>query len=836
MPVRIFTRKISLLILLLLPILLSAQYKQDYSQAEIREQIEKLGTAATILYVAAHPDDENTSLISYFSNKEHYVTNYLSMTRGDGGQNLIGPEISELLGVIRTQELLAARRIDGGFQHFTRTNDFGYSKNAEETLEIWNRDEALADVVWTIRKTRPDVIINRFDHKTSGRTHGHHTSSAILAVEAFDLAGDPTAFPEQLKYVDVWQPKRIFFNTSWWFYGSIDNFRKANKTRTDSLNIGVYLPNLGLSNSEISALSRSMHKCQGFGRAGTRGEDYDYLEFIKGDEDVSAGFMTGINTDLNRIDPSGKLTAIYTQIKNQFDIANPSACISSIIKFMDALDLVEDTHWKEIKYNQAKDLLKNLTGLFIMASSRTAEYTPGDSLDLNMEIIARNFGGIKIRNLSLVGENLLSDAFPLENNITFKSNYTVKIPETTDYTTPYWLNEPWSIGMYTVKDQKLRGKAENDAALHVNVDLEINGKIISYEFPVIFNKPDPVKGEIFQPLAIVPAITMNIDQPVYVYSDNTAKSILVHLKAWKENLSGSLNIRVPEGWIVKGNPGNISFQSAGDERQVDIELIPPAFPSEGYVELEFVTMNGKYNKRLDVIDYDHIPRQYVLRHSASKVVKLDLKKEGELIGYIEGAGDRIPFALRQMGYEVRTLTDKEILADDLEEYDAIITGVRAYNTNERISAYQPHLLKYVENGGTLLVQYNTSRGLIVEDIGPYPMQLSHERVTEEDAEVRFLAPEHPALNYPNKITEKDFENWVQERGLYFATTWDSRYTALFSAHDKGEPDRNGGTLIAEYGKGYYIYSGYSWFRELPAGVSGAYRIFANLVSLKNNAD
>lgn len=820
------------LFLLVLPILNYAQFNQTYSQAEIADQIEKLGKAANVLYVAAHPDDENTSLISYFSNKEHYTTNYLSLTRGDGGQNLIGTEIRELLGVIRTQELQAARRIDGGVQYFTRANDFGFSKNADETLEIWDREKVLADVVWTIRKTRPDIIINRFDHNSNGKTHGHHTSSAILSVEAFDLAADPTAFPEQLQYVKPWQAKRMFFNTSWWFYGSIENFRKANKTRTDSLNIGIYLPNLGTSNSEISARSRSMHKCQGFGRAGTRGEDFDYLEFIKGDYSESGNLMDGVNTSLDRLDSSGKLHTVFNKIKESFNVEAPAITIKYLLEFMEEAGKIQDLQWREIKLKQAEELLKNISGLFLMASAEKPAYTPGDSAVVELEVIARNYSGITISGVKHNGRILNPAHVNLDQNIRNKSSFSLKIPADIAYTSPYWLNESWTEGMYSVSDQEMRGIAENNSALSLQVELLFNESKIIYDVPVIYNASDPVKGEIFQPLAILPGITMNIESPVYVYSNMKSKSIIVNLKAWKDDLRGNLTVALPEGWHLQGIPEDIEFKHAGDEKQLSLTLTPPAEASEGFLRLAFNAEGTVYNQRVDVIDYDHIPKQYVLQESTSKIVKIDLEIVGNKIGYIDGAGDQIPFALRQMGYEVISLGDKEILSGNLDDYDAIVTGIRAYNTNERIATYQAHLLDYVKNGGTLVVQYNTSRGLLIDEIGPYPIQLSHERVTEEDAAVRFINPSHPVLNYPNKIIQSDFDNWVQERGLYFATTWDERYSPILSAHDKGEPDRKGGMLITQYGKGYYVYTGYSWFRELPAGVSGAYRIFANLVSLK----
>ncbi len=823
----------TLLLYFFTPVSGVAQIQQNFSVSEIKEQIAALGTAGSVLYVAAHPDDENTRLISYFSNKKHYRTSYLALTRGDGGQNLIGPEIRELLGIIRTQELLAARRVDGGYQYFSRANDFGYSKNPTETLHIWDKQKVLADVVWVMRKTRPDIIINRFNANSAGETHGHHTASAMLSVEAFNLAGDSNAFPEQLKYVDVWQPKRIFFNTSWWFYGSKEKFAEADKSNMTTINIGSYLPILGESNTEISARSRSMHKSQGFGRMGRRGDRLSYIELINGPNVKNNDPMSGINTSLSRIDPSGKLEEAYKQFKSEFNIYQPKKSIDNLLAIIDILNNLEASYWQKIKLNQAHKLLKNISGLYIMAAAEYASYTPGDSIEINIELIARNTDNVNLQSIVYQGNIIYNIKQNLKQNIDWKHSFDLKVPENIEYTSPYWLREPWTIGMYTVKDQQMRGKAENGPALYVDIKVAYDGKAVNYQWPVIFHSPDQVKGEIKQPLAIVPAVTMNIEQPVYVFSNNDSKPVSILLKSWKDDVQGRLEVSLPDGWTVKGVPAAIKLNDKGSEKRILLHLNPPAQAAEGKLKVSFVTDEGRFHKRMDIIDYPHIPNQYVLRNSESKIVKLDLKTAGNLIGYIEGAGDQIPFALKQMGYKVHNLTDAEILGDKLSQYDAIVTGVRAYNTNPRIKVYQPHLLKYVRNGGTLIVQYNKTRSLNIDNIGPYPITLSHERVTEEHAEVRFLQPESPILNYPNKITSKDFEGWVQERGLYFATKWDKHYTPILAAHDKGEPDRKGGMLLARYGKGYYVYTGYSWFRELPAGVSGAYRIFANLVSLGN---
>lgn len=828
-----FNRVFIFIAIFISPAIVKCQYDQNYSATEIKGQIDALGQVASVLYIAAHPDDENTRLISYYSNVKHYRTSYLSLTRGDGGQNLIGPELRELLGVIRTQELLAARRIDGGNQYFTRANDFGYSKNAEETLRIWDKQKILADVVWAIRKTRPDIIINRFNAHSSGETHGHHTSSAILSLKAFELAGDSTAFPKQLKYVDTWQPKRIFFNTSWWFYGSKEKFKKADKSRMVTVDVGAYIPSMGESNTEIAARSRSMHKSQGFGLEGERGQHPEYLEFLKGKPLTGPDPMSGIPTSLNRLDPSGRLLAAYMELKRNFSVVNPEESITNTLNFIAVLSGLEDSYWKGKKMQEAKLILKNLAGIFVMASTSQPAYTPGDSVAVELEIISRNYEDVSVENIVFNGSDMLSGTYNLELNKDWIDTLVIKIPNDEKYTSPYWLRHDWTINMYTVENQQLIGLPENKPALFIQVQVKIAGKALSYDFPVIYQSPDQVKGEIRQSLAIVPEITMNIDRSTIIFSTDEPQVVSVNVKAWQDGIEGVLKIDVPDGWEVIGLPGKLTFAEAGQEKRIAFKLIPPEEASQGYLKASFKTDKEDYKKRMDMIDYNHIPKQYILRPSEVKVVKLDLETRGQLIGYIEGAGDKIPQALEQMGYEVKFLGKNEILTDNLTHYDAIVTGIRAYSSNELMPIYQPHLMKYVKNGGTLIVQYTTTRGLLMDQIGPYPFTLSHERVTDENAEVHFLQPDSPILNYPNNITQEDFKGWIQERGLYFATKWDKRYIPILGAHDKGEPERKGGMLLAHYGKGYYVYTGYSWFRELPAGVPGAFRIFANLVSLGN---
>ena len=825
-----------ILLVLMLPLLMRGQAPERWTATEIYQGIEKLNFLGSALYVAAHPDDENQRLIAYLANEYNAEMAYLSLTRGDGGQNLIGPEIRELLGVIRTQELLGARRIDGGRQMFTRANDFGYSKHPDETLEIWQREEVLGDVVWAIRKWQPDVIINRFDHESAGRTHGHHTSSAILSYEAFDLAGDPEAYPEQLNYLDPWQPRRLFFNTSWWFYGSREAFAKADKTNLMSVDIGVYYPMRGKSNNEIAAEARSMHKCQGFGATLQRGTQQEYLKLLKGDMPAQKeDLFQGINTTWSRVKGGEVVGAILDQALENFTFEQPYKVVSYLLDARKAMDGVEEGYWKRVKSKELDELILACMGMYVEATAEDYSATPGEMIELTMEAINRS--PVTARLKSVTYEPVMADttlALELENNQQYEFYKKLELPNDMSYTNPYWLNEEGSLGMYKVEDQQLRGLPETPRALQVAFHLEIEGMPMTVIRDVVYKETKPSQGETYRPFEVTPPVFANIAEKVYVFAGDEPQEVAVRVRAGKDEVKGQLSLSLPEGW--RAEPAKAAFEIAAKsgEQVVTFMLYSPAEQSEGRIQAVATLDNGKaYTKGLNVIAYDHIPTQTVMLENSAKVVKVDIATAGKQIGYIMGAGDEIPNSLEQIGYEVTLLSDEDITLEQLQQYDAVILGIRVYNTNERMAFHQPVLLDYVKQGGTLINQYNTTWNLKVdmEAIAPYHLKISRDRVTVEEAEVRMLAPDHPVLNWPNKITADDFEGWVQERGLYFPNEWGDEFTAVLSSNDPGEDPKNGGLLVAPYGEGYYVYSGYSWFRELPAGVPGAYRLFANLISI-----
>ncbi|WP_298536960.1 PIG-L family deacetylase [uncultured Algibacter sp.] len=826
-------KKLLLLLIAALPLSHAiAQKPITPSASNIYESIQKLNFLGSVLYIAAHPDDENTRLISYMSNQIKARTAYLSLTRGDGGQNLIGPEIRELLGVIRTQELLAARRVDGGEQIFTRANDFGYSKHPDETLEIWDKNEVLSDVVLAIRQFKPDIIINRFDHRTPGTTHGHHTSSAMLSVEAFDLANDQSAYTDQLNQTSLWKPQRLFFNTSWWFYGSQENFDKADKTNMIGFNIGTYYPLKGLSNNEVASLASSQHLCQGFGRLSQRGSQEEYVEFLKGTPLTdNENVFSGIDTSWNRVLGGSAIGDILYDVEDNFNFSNPAIHIPQLIKAYKLLQNIEDDHWKTRKTKELKEIIEMCAGLYLEASAESNWSTANESIKLDLEVLNRSTTPITLLSITNSSGVNIPKNIELKNNTRFLFEENLKIKSSQQPTTPYWLNKKGTLGMYVVEDSKLIGLPETPPVYKIDFNVLIDNVPFTFTKNIVhrFSKPD--KGELYRPFEIIPEVSAKITEQVIIFDTDEQHEVHVIVKSGHDNLEGSIELCHPKNWNVFPKSQRVSIAHKGEEQNIVFTVIPPKTGSEGFIGPIVHVDDKTYTKELIEIDYDHIPFQTVLLPSESKVVRLDIKKTGENIGYIQGAGDVVPESLEQIGYNVRILKLDDINPETLNRFDAVVVGIRAFNTIDELQFKQKQLFDFVAQGGNMIMQYNTNYRLKAEKLTPYELNLSRDRVTDENAEVRFLAPKHEILNTPNKITQKDFEGWTQERGLYFPNSWSSEFTPILSMNDKGETAKEGSLLVAKYGKGYFIYTGLSFFREFPAGVSGAYRLFANMLSI-----
>lgn len=824
-------RNIFTAVILLVASFCTAQPSKPNS-AEIHQQIRKLNFLGSVLYVAAHPDDENTRLISYLVNSVNARTAYLSLTRGDGGQNLIGTELRELLGVIRTQELIEARKIDGGQQMFSRANDFGYSKTPEETLRIWNREQVLSDMVLAIRKFRPDIIINRFDHRTSGTTHGHHTASARLSLEAMKLAADSRQFSEHIDQWPAWQPQRAFFNTSFWFYGGRDKFEKADKSHLYRVPIGEYFPALGLSNPEIAALSRSRHQSQGFGSTGTRGAEWEYLEHIAGSgPQTGENIFEGIDTTWGRVKGGKEIGKLLAQVEKDFDFTNPAASIPALLQAYRLIQKLEDPHWRSVKSAEAANIIASCAGLFLEAVADVPDATPGSTIKVSIEAINRSAVPVTLQSAVIFpGDKEMTKNVTLKENQLLTASDTLSIAPGSAYTQPYWLSNPYSEGMYSVPDPAMVNRAEAPREIRARFTVAIDNTPIEFWREVIHKYNDDVRGEVYEPFDIVPEVSISPIEKVHIFTNN-ARTIEVRIKAGKSSVSGTVSPKVPQGWKVTPQSHAFDLHTRGQEIVVQFEAFPPKTASEAVVGFE-ANVEGKTLgfEQVD-IRYGHISKQMVLRPSGTKVVNLDIRTGGEKIAYIMGAGDQVPESLRQMGYQVQVIAPSQISRESLAAFDVIMLGIRAYNTVKELTARQQLLLELVHEGKTMIVQYNTLGELVTDRFSPYRLKISRDRVTEEDAQVRFLAPGHRVLNYPNKITASDFKGWKQELGLYFPSEWDKAFTPVLSANDTGENPKNGGLLVAKYGKGHYIYTGLSFFRELPEGVPGAFRLMANLISV-----
>jgi LmbE family N-acetylglucosaminyl deacetylase len=826
--------------LLLLPVVLFAQAPKSLSSSEILLQLKKLKTVGSVLYIAAHPDDENTRLIAYLANEKCLRTGYLSLTRGDGGQNLIGPEQGVELGLIRTQELLAARRTDGGEQFFTRAYDFGYSKTPEETFEKWNHDSILADVVWVIRKFRPDIIITRFATDGSGG-HGHHTASGILAEEAFDAAADPNRFKEQLKSVDVWQAKRLLYNTTARFRDP-----NADMSKYIKLDVGLYNVYLGKSYGEIAAESRSMHKSQGFGSARQRGEYFEHFKPVKGDTANLKDIFDRLDFTWNRV-PEGKaIGKLIDQCIAKYNVNKPSDLQPLLTKINDELIFKKLTNTYSYKMDLVYKLLANSMGLVVDITCNESTISSGAPHKITFSAVNRSDKSLKIAKILFPAKykqgsadffdttvNLVLNpnqmfTFSTWINPSFQSN-DKKISQ------PYWLQK-MPKGFFQVNKQSEIGSAEIPfLASAMVIGYFKDNSLFSENYPIQYRWVDPEKGELYRPLVITPPVILKIQNEVYAFSDMNSKEVKVSIKAYKDSLKGRLKLEIPSNWTSEPKEFVFELLRKGDESTYTFKMTPPSQTSQALVKAVAEIYGELFSKGIREIKYDHIPVQTWFPEAESKLIKLEVNISKKKIGYIPGAGDEVQACLSQIGYDVTTITDAMLQNEDISRYDAILTGVRAFNTNDLLFAKKQKLMDYVKNGGNLIVQYNTNSfvGPVKSDLGPYPFKITRDRNTDENSNVIFDLPNHPLLNTPNKINSTDFDGWVQERGIYFAGSIDSVYQCPISLQDKGEKPNKGSLIIAKHGKGNFIYTGLVFFRELPAGVPGAYRLMVNMIELKN---
>jgi LmbE family N-acetylglucosaminyl deacetylase len=797
--------------------------------AGIKHRLDKLRVCGSVLMIAAHPDDENTALLAYFARGRKYRTAYLSLTRGEGGQNLVGPEQGDKLGIIRGQELLAARRIDGAEQYFTRAIDFGFSKTPEETIEKWGREGLLADTVWTIRRFQPDIIILRFSG-TPRDGHGHHQASAILAMEAWEAAADPRRFPEQLHHVQPWRAKRVLFNL-FAFTREMEQQAAAAPNRME-VEIGAYDPVLGYSYGEIAGISRSMHRSQGFGSAERKGSMKAYLTVVAGDA-AATDPLDGVDTTWARIPGGAEVDEVLEKACDRFDVHQPEKSVPALIEARRKVAAL-DHPWARHKLSEIDELLPDAAGLWLDAAADRHTVVPGREMTVTLTALNRG----KTDSAALTWQ-LRDDkgSASLEQNQPWAHKVSVRIPVDHPYTQPHWLLEPPDGSLYRTRDPRQTGEPESAPAFAAAYSLNFDGETIHLTRPVLYRWVDPVRGELTRPLAVAPPVSVSLGDRALLFPSGKSRRVEVRVQANIEKVSGDVSLRTSDGWSVR--PASLPFDIAteGQQRVLAFEVAPPAADATGEITAVARIGDAQVAVGTVVIDYPHIPPQTLTIPARMRVHRADVRTLVTRVGYIMGAGDEAPQALRQLGIEVAPLGPEEVATGDLSRYEAIVTGVRAFNTRDDVRANAQRLFDYVEAGGTLVVQYNVlefsflgNRPRSMDGLGPYPLRLSRDRVTVEESPLVPLNADHVLLREPNRITGADYDGWVQERGLYYPGEWDSRYEPVWQSNDPGERPLKGATLYARHGKGVYIYTSLSWFRQLPAGVPGAYRIFANLIS------
>ncbi len=799
--------------------------------AELLQTLDRLNTLGSVLMVAAHPDDENTAVIAYFARGRHLRTGYLSATRGEGGQNLIGTEQYEALGLIRTQELLMARRIDGGEQFFTRAFDFGFSKNPEEAIAKWNRDLVLGDFVRIIRQFRPDVIISRW-HPTGSSGHGHHTAAGHLAPAAFSAAADPKQFPEQISEgLQPWQARRLIWNT-FTFGRQQEDAAPRGPTEGLEIDAGQYDFVLGKSYAEIAGESRTRHASQGFGSAERKGPQRQYFQHVAGDP-ARKDPLDGIDTTWRRVHGAGRLGDLLRRARAEFDVRHPDRLLPVLLEAWREMQALRDP-WIEVKRPELLHAIELAAGLQLEASTNLWDVTPGSTVPIGVTALGHVSTALAWERTEITG--VAQGEAPGG-----QSRLQVTIPPGTPYSQPCWLREPRTGDSYVVKDRACIGLPESPPVLAATFHFRAAPDLaLPFRVPARYRWVDRVQGELSRSVEIVPPVSVSFATSAMIFPQPGPRSLLVRLASHAGAAQGSVSLDLPAGW--KAAPAAASFDLPGRDRETTVafQVTPPASTGSGYITARAATGGSTVSVGLVSIRHPHIPPQTLFPPARVRAERFDVRMTAKSIGYVMGAGDEVPRALEQLGATVRLLGPEDLSAGDLSRFDAIVTGVRALNVRDDLLAARGRLLDYVAAGGTLLVQYNTSGGFGPDadtssraaQLAPYPLTPSSNRVSVEEAPVTFPSPDHPVLQRPNAITARDFEGWVQERGLYFMSAWDQRYQPLLASNDPAEPSQLGGTLFARHGKGVYIYTGYSWFRQLPAGVPGAYRVFANLVSAK----
>ena len=805
-----------------LTLFITAFAKASVPSSSIYVQLQKLHSLKRVLYVAAHPDDENTRALAWFSLGEKAETAYFSLTRGDGGQNLIGNELGDALGVLRTQELLAARSHDHAKQYFSRAVDFGYSKSAEESFEKWGKDVLMSDLVLMIRRFKPDVIITRFPpDKRAG--HGHHTASAILALEAFDKANDPNYLPEQVKEHGTWKTTSVYWNSSYWWNADIAKTAKNNPNYIVQ-NIGGYSSLLGKSYNEIGTLGRSQHKCQGFGNLLERGEQIEYFEYLKGEKLENSFF------DLNKRDWFGitksNIEGKLEKLLKDFNFQNPEENIPALLDILKGLNKIIYPELREEKIALCKEIIAQCLGLNLELLGTDYAFAKGDKINLELVALNRSNLNIDIKTIKLNDGTSIEINDGMQENIEYKK--VIELNNNYDLSTPYWLQQAHG-NLYKFRDQTNLLRPKNRPAIHGELTLLIKEQEVSFPIEADYKWSDPSYGERRRPIVIAPKITASVDKQILIAKPGITKEIVVNLHNYSSKYKGLLNINVPEGWTLENAQHQVEFTKLHEEKNLILKLSATEKAISG--KLSIIDSEGNNIFSASEISYDHIPTQVIFEKVSMQCIPLDVKIKANKIAYIKGVEDAVPDAIRELGLTVDEYEVDDLSTLNLNDYNTVVLGIRIYNVHPELSNFNSEIADFVKLGGKLIIQYNTaSRSGNFQPFTPLPFKIGRNRVTEEDAPATILYPKHPIFTTPNTITDKDFNNWVQERGLYFAENYKDNYQALISWSDSKEDAQEGALIVANYGEGEVIYTGISFFRELPNGVIGAYRLFANILS------
>lgn len=783
-----------------------AQIRPVYDQGALglAQLLKRLNTNASALMIGAHPDDEDTALLAYLARGENARTAYLSLTRGDGGQNIIGPELGEALGVIRTEELLQARKLDGAEQFFTRAYDYGFSKTLAEAKEKWDEKLILCDVVRVIRLYKPLVVISQFTG-TPADGHGQHQFAGYISPLAVKASADrqqcPAAGP-------AWSVKKFYVR------------HRGQGEPTLRINTGKYDPLLGRSYFEIAMHARSQHRSQEQGVLELRGDQFSNLTLLESEvpkAEKETGIFDGLDLSVRR------------PLTKPLDPEHPELLVPDLVTYPP----------------EAVELILRAAGIRIDALADRETAVPFESVPVAVRMfIPPNGIDVQVLNVdfTLPAEKAQppassSTAGPFRRETaTYTEYFTLKLPEGFKPTQPYWLIAP-RVGDHFRGDYGTDIHMPfRDAAPEAIVTMLIAGKRFTVRKPIEYRFADDIRGEIRRDLNLVPAISIAPEKRLIVVSTREEKPSREVTVTLRNNASaptsGKVRLKIPNGWTSSPAESQFAMTRKGESASVRFSVNIPRRAVTGSFEIAAEAVSGikTFSESMETIAYEHIQTHRIYRPATLAIKLMDLQTAPVKVGYVRGSGDRVAEAIAEMGFTVEDIDEQTLASGDLSRFDTIVVGIRAYQVRPDVVANNKRLLDFANNGGTLIVQYQLPPTYSQQNMPPFPAQMGP-RVADENAPVTILVPDHQVFNFPNKITQDDFQGWVQERNLYNFSSMDPKYVGLLESHDAGEAENKGGLVIADIGKGKYVYSSYSLFRQLPAGVPGAYRLLANLVSL-----